>query len=119
MERWVRARGDASYMCAISRAEIEYGIALLPSGKRKTQLAESAAAMLAVFAGRCLPFDSEDCPHYAAIRADDRKGGRPLGNDRMMADAMIAAVAHRHSLTLATRNTKHFPKRMDIVDPWR
>ncbi len=113
------SRGDISYICAINKAEIEYGIALLPPGKRKAQLAESAAKIFAAFAKRCLPFDAEDCPHYAAIRADDKKKGRPLGGDKMMADAMIAAVARRHHFTLATRNIKDFPENMDIVDPWR
>lgn len=119
VERWAKSRGESSYICAINRAEIEYGIASLPPGKRKAQLAESAAKVFAAFADRCLPFDAGDCPHYAAIRAGDKKGGRPLGGDKMMADAMIAAVARRHRFTLATRNIKHFPQDMDIVDPWR
>ena len=106
-------------MCAINKAEIEYGIAILPNGKRKKQLAEGAAEIFAAFANRCLPFDGDDCPHYAAIRAADRKKGHPLGGDKQIADAMIAAIARRHNLTLATRNTKDFPASIDVVDPWQ
>lgn len=119
VRQWVLSRRGGVYICAINKAEIEYGIAKKPLGRRKTELEKSAAKLFAAFAGRCLPFDGEDCPHYADIRAAERKGGGPLGGDTMMADAMIAAIARRHRLTLATRNIRDFPKQMDIVDPWR
>jgi toxin FitB len=37
-----------------------------------------------------------------------------------MADAMIAAIAKVHGLTVATRNTKHFEKfNVPLVDPFK
>jgi len=46
------------FTSAITKAEIELGIALLPNGKRRDALALAADAMFAEdFAGAILPFD--------------------------------------------------------------
>ena len=54
---WVDAQlVDTLYISAIMRAEIELGIALLPDGQRKQQIADAAQQMFAQFSGRCLVF---------------------------------------------------------------
>ena len=51
-------QGAAFFVCAITRAEILLGIALLPAGKRRSGLAATAEQMFTEdFAGRSLPFD--------------------------------------------------------------
>jgi hypothetical protein len=48
----------ALHVSAVSRAEIELGLALMPAGKRQSALASAAKGMFEEdFAGRCLPFD--------------------------------------------------------------
>ena len=116
--RWVEARNKDAYTCAVNKAEIEYGIAALPEGKRKTELAGHAAVIFAKFP--CLPFESRDCPHYADIRAADKTTGKPLSGDKMIADAMVAAVARRRGMTLATGNNRHFSgvDGLAVANPW-
>lgn len=47
-----RQPADQLFVSAISRAEIELGIALLPEGKRQNELRSAAEDMFAVFAGK-------------------------------------------------------------------
>ncbi|QGU33534.1 type II toxin-antitoxin system VapC family toxin [Thermochromatium tepidum] len=116
---WLDAQtADQLWVSAISRAEIELGIALLPDGQRKDGLREAAAAMFAEdFAGRCLPFDAQAAIRYADIVARRTHAGRPI----TVEDAQIAAIALTHRLTLVTRNTRDFDgiEGLALVDPWQ
>lgn len=77
---WLDAQpSDQVWVCAVTRAEIELGIALLPDGQRKLRLQMAARGMFAEdFAGRCLPFDEEAAITYAAIVASRTRLGRPI-----------------------------------------
>ena len=67
------------------------------------------------FEGRILPFDQEAAVIWGEIMGDGDRLGRP----KPMADAQMAAVARRHKLTLATRNTRDFTEmNVGILDPW-
>lgn len=105
------------YISAITQAEIQLGIALLPAGKRRQMLADAAAEMFAhEFAGRCLPFDASCTLHYAAIVSTRRRSGHGTSTE----DALIAAIALRHGYPLATRNTKDFLHidGLTLYNPW-
>jgi predicted nucleic acid-binding protein len=105
------------WISAISRAEIELGLALMPKGKRQMALAQAAQAMFDEdFAGRCLPFDEAAAVHYARIVSARMRAGRPISVE----DAQIAAVALAHGMVLATRNTANFAQieGLDLVNPW-
>ena len=61
---------DTVWISAITRAEIELGIALLAEGQRKQGLGLKAETMFErEFAGRCLPFDAAAASRYARIVA--------------------------------------------------
>ncbi|WP_199489381.1 MULTISPECIES: PIN domain-containing protein [unclassified Meiothermus] len=61
---------ETVWVSAISLAEIELGLALMPKDKRQMALAQAAQAMFDEdFAGRCLPFDEVAAVHYARIVA--------------------------------------------------
>ena len=50
---------EAIYLAAISLAELHFGIAVLPNGKRKTTLDTSLKSrILPLFTGRMLPFEA-------------------------------------------------------------
>jgi hypothetical protein len=68
---WVSAQPRATlYTTSVSKAEILYGIAVLPEGRRRLALAAAAEAMFADdFEGRVLPFDEAAAVHYAEIVA--------------------------------------------------
>ena len=105
------------YTSAISRAEIELGLLLMPPGKRQEALSRAAWAMFAEdFAGRCLSFDEDAARHYAAIMSARTRAGRPISVE----DAQIAAIALAHRMPLATRNITDFEliEGLEVVNPW-
>lgn len=105
------------WISAVSRAEIELGLALMPSGKRQAALVRAARAMFEEdFAGRCLAFDEAAAVHYARIVSVRMQLGRPTSVE----DAQIAAIALANDMVLATRNTADFAQieGLDLVNPW-
>lgn len=109
--------GSDLFTSAVTKAEIELGIALLPDGKRRDSIAAAANIMFTQdFAHRILSFDGAVASFYATLVSHRMGIGRPISVE----DAQIAAIALRHDLVLATRNVKDFLgiERMEIVDPW-
>jgi predicted nucleic acid-binding protein len=109
---------DRVFTSAITRAEIESGVALLPQGKRRDALAAAARAMFTEdFAGAVLPFDDGAAGHYGALVAHRIRLGTPISVE----DALIAAIALRYDLTLATRNVRDFQaiEGLELLDPWQ
>lgn len=105
------------YTSAVSRADIELGLALMPAGQRQAGLAQAAQAMFEVdFAGRSLPFNDPAASHYARLVAARTRMGRPISVE----DAQIAAIALAHGLPLATSNTADFEgiEGLEVVNPW-
>jgi predicted nucleic acid-binding protein len=81
LARWMmREHGRGLFTTAVSEAEIIYGIAILPEGRRKRDLEAAAQGVLALFAGRILPFDSLAAREFAAIVIDRRRLGRPIND---------------------------------------
>jgi predicted nucleic acid-binding protein len=114
---WVDAQPvNEVYLTAVTTAELRYGVARLPDGRRKTDFADRVRRIVEEdFTGRVLPFDDEAAAHYADIVVDRGRRGMVIS----MADAQIAAVCRSHSVTLATRNTKDFAHTgIDVIDPW-
>lgn len=102
------------YLSTITIEEVNYGIRLLPAGRRRRRLEKSLSRMQTVFAGHILDFDLGAAEEAAAIRAERRLAGRPMH----VADAQIAGIAKSHALTLATFNTKDFrDTEIELFDP--
>ena len=117
VERWLAEQPEAAvFISAITEAELRYGLALLPSGKRRSALTAAVEEMLREdFNGRILPFDSAAAVAFAEIAADRRRAGRPISQ----ADAQIAAIARSRGAALATRNESDFDAcGLDVVNPW-
>lgn len=115
--RWSRAQPTAGlFTTAICQAEILYGVALLPPGRRRDALGQAVATIFdREFAGRILPFDSAAARIYAGILAGRRQRGHPIGQS----DAQIAAIAAARGARLATRNVADFAGcGVAIIDPW-
>ncbi|HZO63744.1 MAG TPA: type II toxin-antitoxin system VapC family toxin [Kribbellaceae bacterium] len=110
-------QADEVYLTAVTTAELRYGVARLPNGRRKADLADRIQSTLDEdFTGRILSFDDDAAAHYADIVLDRERSGLPIS----MADAQIAAICRHHGAGLATRNTKDFVHTgIDVIDPWR
>ena len=114
---WVAARATSSlFLTAISEAELRFGLAVMPHGRRRAGLAAGLARMLRTgFANRVLPFDSGAARAYAEIAAARRTLGRPVSQF----DGQIAAIARSNGMAVATRNVLDFDEMgIDVVDPW-
>jgi predicted nucleic acid-binding protein len=114
---WLAAQQPSGlFTTAISEAELFYGLALLPAGKRRASLEEAVRRMLEEdFAQRVLPFDRAAASAFAVIASGRRKKGRPISEF----DAQIAAVARINGAAVATRNADDFRDcGVGIIDPW-
>ena len=114
---WIDAQIiETLYLSAISLAELRFGLAALPLGKRKDKLHTSLEQrILPLFAGRILPFDASASEAYAAVRASARAQGRAIA----AADGYIAATAASHGLIVATRDAGPFEAAgLKVINPW-
>lgn len=55
------------FTTAVTEAELLYGVSVLPDGARKAALTIAARNILALFAGRVLPFDRAAAAELPAI----------------------------------------------------
>ena len=78
VERWLGEQPAASlFISAVTEAELRFGLALLPDGKRRSRLTAEVEGMLAEdFADRILPFDSAAAIAFARIASERRKAGQ-------------------------------------------
>jgi len=100
----------------ICLAEIGYGLARLPFGRRRSEreaLFNNYRAQ--VFEDRIFAFDGLAADTYGELIAARERAGRPLPG----LDGLIAAIAVSRGLAVATRDIHGFEGcGIPIVDPW-
>ena len=101
------------YVSAISILELEIGV-LRMEARDPSQGAMLRAWMdnhvLPEFAGRVLPVDTAVAQRCARLHVPDRRAER---------DALIAATALVHGMTIVTRNVADFePTGVPVLNPW-
>ena len=113
---WVRDRDRHELRTtSITLAEIRYGIARLPDGRRKHVLLAAADEIFSAFAEQVVPADAAAAEHYAVIASSRERAGKPIAGF----DALIAAVCRSRGAALATRNVSDFDGTgIEIIDPW-
>ena len=114
---WIAGQdAEAMYLTAVSEAELLYGVAIMPAGKRRSAVEAAMREWLDLgFTQRILPFDSAAARAYAEIASLRRRAGRPIGE----ADCQIAAISRSRSAVLVTRNVRDFEgTEVELVDPW-
>lgn len=111
-----KRRAERLFFSTIGEAELRYGVAIMPPGRRRDALAaEIERTLREDFAGRILPFDSAAARAFAVIMADRRRMGRPAAR----ADCQIAAIARARGMAVATRNAGDFAATgAGLVNPW-
>lgn len=111
---WLQARPRQSlYLSVLTLGEIRKGLERVQEPLRKQALLDWLEVELSqYFRGRVLHIDAPIADHWGRLMAD---AGRPLP----AIDALLAATALQHDLTLVTRNTKDFVDfRVRLINPW-
>ncbi|MBQ0051204.1 MAG: PIN domain-containing protein [Treponema sp.] len=91
--------------------EIQKGIAVMPEGRRKQELAYFYQnEILPVFP--VLPYDQKAASVQAEIFGRLKEKGTPVPYE----DCQLAAIAISNNLILVTRNTKHFQKIAEVFN---
>jgi predicted nucleic acid-binding protein len=114
---WIDAQNvETLYLATITLAELRFGVASLPEGKRKDTLRTNLERrVLPLFAGRIVAFDMAASAAYAELRAR----ARAKGNAIAAADGYIAATAVANGLMVATRDTAPFEAAgLAVINPW-
>ena len=115
---WI-GQQDASeiFVTSITQAEMYYSLALLPVGKRRSDMERAVGQMFEQdFQARILNFDSAAALEYAKLASFRRQIGKLIAQ----ADAQIAAIALSQNAVLATLNIADFCDcQLTLVNPWQ
>ncbi len=114
---WIDAQiVETLCLSTITVAELRYGVATMPEGKRRSIYDERLEReVLPAFSGRILSFDLDASRAYAQLMAAARATGRAVGQ----ADGYVAATASARGLMVATRDTSPFEAAgLQVIDPW-
>jgi toxin FitB len=117
VKQWLEAADTASlYASVFTFGEIRWGVELLPPSKRRTQLEQWLDRDLPEwFEGRILPVDQAIADKWGLLRAHAQLKGRPLS----VVDAVLAATALQHDLTIVSRNVSDFSVvGLAVLNPW-
>ena len=94
------------WVSSIILHELDFGVRLLPSGRRRDALRSALEEYVTEYADRVLPLE---------LRAAAHRSGRVLH----LGDALIAGTAKAHGLAVATRNVSDFDGLdIDVTNPW-
>jgi len=115
--RWLDQQPRQSiWTTSITILEIQFGIAVMASGKRQCLLGEAFdQAITEKLERRVLAFDTNAAQAGAVLMSKRQQQGRS-GDLR---DAMIAGIALSNHAILATRNARHFEDLTSpVMNPW-
>jgi predicted nucleic acid-binding protein len=106
---------ETLYLSSVTLAELLFGIAALPNGKRRNLLTDALDGLLGLFEGRVLPFDVNAARHYAGLATTARKAGRGFPTP----DGYIAAIAASRGFIVASRDTSPYDAGgLKVINPW-
>jgi hypothetical protein len=109
-----RQAGSSIWTTSITVLEIQFGLQIMPAGKRRTGLSQIFELILGEIDSRIAGLDEEAARATASLMASRQKTGR-IGDLR---DTMIAGIVIARHASLATRNTAHFSDvPATVVDP--
>ena len=118
VEAWVGSQQPESlFFSTVSEAELLYGAAILPQGRRRDALFRNIEGTLrSAFGERVLPFDRGAARFYGTLAAMRRSAGLR----KTPADCQIAAIARSRGMTVVTRNIIDFvDMELELVNPWQ
>lgn len=100
---------------SITVLEVQFGLQILPAGKRRSALIQAFGGVLDKIGHRVIPFDVAAARQAGDLMASRQRKGRPVE----LRDSMIAGIALTQHAMLATRNTAHFDDTsIPLINPW-
>lgn len=114
---WLDAQAiETLFLSAITIAELRFGIAAMPPGKRQTILRDRLEGeVLPYFSERILPFNLAASQFYSELMTRARGAGKAISTS----DGYIAATAAANGLVVATRDTSPFEAAgLKVINPW-
>jgi predicted nucleic acid-binding protein len=116
VEGWYLAHADDTGLTAVALGELAYGIARLPEGARRGDLAARLVEWRVRYADRTYPFSASAALRYGELMAQRERDGRPMS----LPDGQIAAIAIDLGAQVATRNIRDFEGcGVKLIDPWQ
>ena len=115
---WLSEQSDLSiYLSVVTIGELYKGIANIAEGRRKRTLLQWVEEdLLTRFSGRILDVDLPVAERWGTLTGEASRRGQPIP----VIDALLAATASVHALTLVTRNADHFNSTgVSLLDPWQ
>ena len=107
---------ETLYLSSVTLAELLFGIAALPVGKRKDMLAQALDGLMGLFRDRVLPFDIDAARCYAKLAVTAKTGGRGFPTP----DGYIAAMAASRGFIVASRDTAPYEGAgVSVINPWQ
>ena len=116
--QWMEtADEERLFLSVLTVGEIRKGIALLTNSKRRTQLETWLEVDLRErFSHRILPVDQDVADRWGLLTATAQRRGKPLP----VIDALLAATALQHNLTVVSRNAVDFADTpVQVLNPWQ
>ena len=113
---WLDAQtAETLFLSSVTIAELSFGIAALPKGRRKDNLIAALEGLLALFAARIQPFDTAAARCYGELAAKARIAGRGFPTP----DGYISAIAATQGFVVATRDASAFAAAgLKVINPW-
>lgn len=112
---WEAANMHLLWMPTVVLAEFRARALPLPTGRHRDATAAVIERIVGAYADRLLNFDEPCSRWFGVVLAEARQMGKPIST----ADAMIAATARAHGMSVATRNGNDFASAgVTIIDPW-
>ncbi len=115
--KWIDSQSlETLYLSAITVAELRFGVANLPVGKRRDELQTSIEnQILPLFSGRVRPFDMDCTTAYAELMAKAKSTGLAI----VATEGYIAAIAAANRFSVATRDVSPFQAAgVNVINPW-
>ncbi len=109
------AAHDDLWLSTIVLHELDFGLNLLPLGRRRNRIRAALLAFVMEYEDRILAVDRPEAEQAATLRAQAHRSGRVLH----LGDALIAGTAKTHNLAVATRNVVDFDGLdVAVTNPW-
>ena len=115
--RWLaEVDEDRVYLSVMTLADLRYGTERLPAGARRSRLETWLREELPLrFESRLLIIEATIAGAWGSVMSRCSAVGRPIG----AMDALFAATAQVHALTLVTRNVSDFTASgIFLFNPW-